>query len=413
MRRTLLYTGASVALLLLLIALNVQMRRTAAAELALTEGTHAAVAEISADLESLSLALEKLRITTSPTRMTTLLTQVILSADRAQAGISDLPDPQGQREAILTYLSSLTQQAQRALSALTADGSLPAEERTALTDMLDGAALLRAEIDLACQAVLEGEALADALPATEVTAPPSAAELTAYKALPSAEVSSGEALQIARDFIGEGRVLSVSPAPDTSGALPAYGVTVQTVDVQLNLEITRRGGKVLLMSPETASFPMVKTVAECTDAALDFLHSRGFAQMEALFYQVYDGLCVITCAYVQGNVLIWADRVLVQVRMDSAEVVGLEARSYWQNHIPRKLQSPLLTAAEAREALVPQAEVNTFRLCLLPQGSQERLCWQFSLTVAGEEYISYVDALTGEELLLEKVIQLESGSTAA
>lgn len=413
MRRTFLYTGASVAFLLLLIALNVQMRRTAAAELALTEGTHAAVAEVATDLESLSLSLEKLRITTSPRRMTALLTQVILSADRAQAGISDLPDPQGQREAILTYLSLLTQQAQRALSALTEDGSLASEERSALTDMLDGIELLRAEIDLACQALLEGESLADALPASEVTVPPSAAELTAYKALPSTEVSSGEAMQIAKEFIGTDRVLSVSPAPDTGGALPAYGVTLQTADVQLNLEITRRGGKVLLMSPETASFAMVKTVTECTGAALDFLQSRGFAQMEALYHQVYDGLCVITCAYVQNNVLVWADRVLVQVRMDTGEVVGLEARSYWQHHIPRKPQSPLLTAAEAREALSPQAEVRTFRLCLLPQGSQERLCWQFSLTMQGQEYISYVDAITGEELLLEKVIQLETGTTAA
>lgn len=413
MRRTFLYTGASVAFLLLLIALNVQIRRTAAAELALTEGTHAAVAEVSADLESLALSLDKLRVTTSPRRMTALLTQVILSTDRAQAGISDLPDPQGQREAVLTYLSLLTQQAQRALSALTEDGSLASEERSTLTAMLDGVALLQAEIDLACQSLLEGEALADALPASEVTAPPSAAELTAYRALPSTEVSSGEALQIAKAFIGEDRVLTVNPAPNTSGALPAYGVTVQTADLQLNLEVTRRGGKVLLMSPETAAFPITKTVAECTDAALDFLHSHGFAQMEALYHQVYDGLCVITCAYMQNNVLVWADRVLVQVRMDTAEVVGLEARSYWQNHIPRKLQSPLLTASEAREALSPQADVRTFRLCLLPQSSQERLCWQFSLTVNGEAYVSYIDALTGEELLLEKVIQLESGSTAA
>lgn len=413
MRRTLLYTGASVAFLLLLIALNVQMRRTAAAELALTEGTHAAVAEAASDLETLSLALDKLRLTTSPGRMTALLAQAILSADRAQSGIADLPDAQGQREVILTYLSRVSLQAQRALTALTEDGTLASEERSALTDMSDGVSLLRAELDLACQALLTGEALSDALPATEVTAPPSAAELAEYKALPATEVSSGEALQIAKAFIGEDRVLSVSPAPDTAGALPAYGVTVQTADLQLNLEVTRRGGRVLLMSPETASFPMVKTVADCTDAALDFLHSRDFAQMEALYYQVYDGLCVITCAYVQNNVLVWADRVLVQVRMDTAEVVGLEARSYWQHHIPRKLQSPLLTAAEAREAIVPQAEVRTFRLCLLPLGSQERLCWQFTLNMQGEGYISYVDAITGEELLLEKVIQLASGSTAA
>ncbi len=412
MRRTLLYTGASVAILLLLIALNVQLRRTATAELALTEETHAAVAGVAAELETLTLSLEKLLVTASPRQCSAFLTQIILSADRAQTGLAALPDPHGQREGTLAFLSRLSSLAQQALTDIAAEAAMEDDDRAQLREMLTGLHLLSGEVALANQSLLRGGSLAESLPSSDVTAPPSAAELAEYKALPSTEVSSGEALRIAKEFIGEARVLSVQPAPDTSGALPAYGVTLQTADVQLNLEITRRGGKVLLMSPETAAFPMSKTPAECTGAALDFLHARGFAQMEALYYQVYDGLCVITCAYVQNNVLVWADRVLVQVRMDTAEVVGLEARSYWQHHIPRKLPSPLLTASEALASL-SAAQVDAFRLCLLPRGTQERLCWQFSLTMLGERYISYVDAITGEELLLEKVIQLDFGSTAA
>lgn len=413
MKRIIMYIGAGVLALTLLIALNNQMRRTAAAELVLTENTRAAVAEASAELETLTLSLDKLLVTTSRRQMTTLLSQISLSADRAQSSLSDLPDAQGQRAATLSYLSQLSHLSQSYLAELTENRELSSEAHSQLSEMLTGLRLLQAELDLARQGVLTGEALSDALPASELTAPPSAQELAAYKALPSEEVGSGAALQIAKEFVGTERVTSVSHAPDTSGALPAYGVTVQAQDVQLNLEVTRRGGKVLLMVPETAAFPMQKTPEECSAAALSFLKDRGFAQMEAVYYQVYDGLCVLTCAYVQNGVLIWPDRVLVQVRMDTGEVVGLEARSYWKNHIPRKLQTPLLTQAEARASLSAGAAVKAVRLCLLPANGQERLCWQFTLTVQDGEYISYIDALTGEELLLEKVMQLEFGSIPA
>ncbi len=412
MKRILIYILLGVFVLLLLIGLNASQRRTAAAERALAEGTLAAVAEASAELEVLTLSLDKALVTTSQRQTANLLSQIILSADRAQVALSALPDEQGQQAAILAYLSRLGHLSQIYLADLVDGDGLSAEAREELSAMLDGLKLLHAEIDLARKDVQTGMDAASALHISEVTQRPTASELVSYKSLPSAEVSIGEAMQIAKDFVGTERVVSVAHAPDTSGALPAFGVTVQTPDVQLNLEVTRRGGKILLMAPETASFPMVRTPEECSAAALAFLKARGFAEMEIPYYQVYDGLCVLTCVYVQNGVLIWPDRVLVQVRMDTAEVVGIEARSYWKNHIPRKLQTPLLTQSEARSALSPDTKVESARLCLLPISSQERLCWQFTLSKEDTAFISYIDAITGSELLLEKIVQLEFGSLA-
>ncbi len=412
MKRIVTYVGLGVAALVLLIALDASMRRTANAELALTETALAAVSKSAAELESLTLSMDKLLLSASPRQTAKLLNQISLSADRVQVGLAELPDAQGQRAAVLAYLSRLSNLAQRCLADL-AEGDEPDEEtRADFGEILSGLRLLQAEMDFAQRDTLAGKQV-DSLPPSEITSPPTAAELVDYKSLPSREIGSGEALQIAKEFVGEGRVRSVGHAPNTSGALPAYGVTVQTADVQLNLEVTRRGGKVLLMAPETASFPMVRTPEQCSAAALAFLKERGFAAMEVPYYQVYDGLCVLTCVYVQNGVLVWPDRVLVQVRMDTAEVVGIEARSYWKNHTPRKLQVPLLLEREARKTLSPDAEVTQARLCLLPSGNQERVCWQFSLTHAGDLFVSYVDAMTGEELLLEKVMQLEFGSMPA
>ncbi len=413
MRRIITTVSLGILALVLLIALNAAQRRSAAAELALTEGALAAVAEASAELEVLTLSMDKVLVTTSPRQAAKLLSQIILAADRAQVALSGLPDEQGQQGAILAYLSQLSQRAQLWLADLAEGDMISADAKAALTETISGLTLLRAELNLARQDMQTGMEVASALPPTQLTSAPSAKELATYKALPSTEVGLGEAMQIAKEFVGPERTLSVAHAPDTTGALPAYGVTIQTPDVQLNVEVTRRGGKILLMAPETASFSMVRTPEECSAAALAFLQSRGFAEMEVPYYQVYDGLCVLTCVYVQSGVLVWPDRVLVQVRMDTAEVVGIEARSYWKNHIPRKLQTPLLTQTETRSALSSDAAVESARLCLLPYNGQERLCWQFTLTREEAAYISYIDAMTGQELLLEKVVQLEFGSLAA
>ena len=412
MRRTLPYLLLGVLGMMLLISLNTAQRRTAAAELALTESILAAVSEASAELDSLTLSMDKLLVTTSQRQMAKLLSQIALSADRVQSSLAALPDAQGQQAAVLAYLSRLAHLSQTYLADLAEGDGFTADAKASLTNMLAGLRLLQAELSLAQQDVITGMDVAS-LPGSALTAAPSAQELASYKALPSDEISSGEAMRIAKEFVGTERVMSVAHAPDTSGALPAYGVTVQTADVQLNVEVTRRGGKVLLMSPETASFLMTKSPEQCGASALAFLKSRGFAEMEIPYYQVYDGLCVLTCVYVQSGVLVWPDRVLVQVRMDTAEVVGIEARSYWRSHIPRNLQTPLLTETEARTSLADGVAVEFARLCLLPSGTQERLCWQFTISQGDETYISYIDAMTGSELLLEKVMQLEFGSTAA
>lgn len=413
MKQILAFLLAGVLGVTLLISLNAAQRRSAAAELALTEGTKAAVAEAASELEALTLSLEKLLVTTSVRQQAKLLSSLTVSADRAQIHLAALPDREGQQAAVLAYLSRLSHLSQTALADLAEGDGFHEEVRSDLDAMLNGLRLLQAEFAIASGEVLTGMDASTALPASEVTSPPSALEMVDYKALPSREISAGEAMEIAKAFVGAENVLSVTHAPDTAGALPAYGVTVQTPDVQLNLEITRRGGKVLLMAPETASFSVIRTPEQCAASAVSFLQSRGFAQMEVPYYQVYDGLCVLTCVYAQNGVLIWPDRVMVQVRMDTAEVVGIEARSYWRSHIPRKLQSPLLTEPEARSSLSTGISADAARLCLLPMDSQERLCWQFTLTWGDDAYISYIDAMTGEELHLEKIMLLDFGQVAA
>ncbi|MBQ8555616.1 MAG: germination protein YpeB [Clostridia bacterium] len=408
MKKWIVYIALAVLVLSLLLSLMVQYRRAAAAEHTIHETTLAALSEASEELQVLTSSMEKLLIASSG--HSALLTDMALSAENARHALASLPLSQEEAAPVLQYLADVSA---RTTAHLAQGTDVSADGLPALEEALSGLRLLHAELDLARASLLTGASLAEALPSTALTNAPTAAELVSYKALPSQEIGSGAAMQIAKEFVGEDRVVQVYPAPNTSGALPAFGVTVQTADVQLNVEVTQRGGKVLLMVPETASFPTLRTVDDCRQAALDFLTSRGFASMEAVYHQVYDGLCVLTLAHVQNGVLIWPDRVMVQVRMDTAEVVGIEARNYWKNHAPRKLSAPALSAEEARSALSASVSEQSVRLCLLPVGQQEVLCYQFTVTWTDDTYLVYIDANTGRQVLLEKVMTLDNGSLAA
>ena len=225
-------------------------------------------------------------------------------------------------------------------------------------------------------------------------------------------VTREEAMQIARDYVGDDRVVSVSPGADMGGALPCWGVTVRLSDISLQLAVTRQGGKVLWMAPDTADFAQEKTIGQCRESAAQFLELRGYAPMEPTYFQVYQGVAVISFAAAQGDTLLYPDLVKVQLRLDTAQVVGVEARNYLQNHGPRGLLTPELTQDQARRALNPRFAAAEGRLCLIPTDSGEKLCYEFRGEYGGETYLCYINARTGRQEELLKVVEGETGLQA-
>ncbi|MBE5787931.1 MAG: hypothetical protein E7324_10420, partial [Clostridiales bacterium] len=234
----------------------------------------------------------------------------------------------------------------------------------------------------------------------------------AAAALGEREITREEAHQAAREFVGAERVIGVSQGADMGGAIPCYGVTVQLSDITLECAVTKRGGKVLWMAPDTADFAQRLSLEECRENALSFLESRGYGPMESTHFQVYQGMVVVAFAPLQGNTLLYPDQVKVQLRGDTGQVVGIEARSYWENHGHRGVFSPRLTQEEAQGAVSSRMQVKSCRLCLIPKHQQEILCYEFRGEYKGEDYLVYIHADTGEQEELLKVVESETGLEA-
>ena len=196
------------------------------------------------------------------------------------------------------------------------------------------------------------------------------------------------------------------------GAIPCWGVTLRCGDVILQAAVTRQGGKVLWMAPDTADFSAQKSVEECRENARQFLSSRGLDHMEPTYFQVYEGVAVISFAATQGDTLLYPDLIKVQLRMDTAQVVGVEARNYLQNHAARGLLSPTLSPQQAQAQVGGRLKVASSRLCLIPTDAGEKLCYEFKGEYQGHTYLSYINALNGRQEELLQVVEGETGLEA-
>lgn len=368
-----------------------------------------ALSQSAEEMQALTLSLEKLLISTQAARQAELLHAIALGAGDVQQCLSALPLDTEAMSAVLTLTGRLQADASALLPSLTHSG-IPLQAREQLTSDLAACTRLSSQLALARNAAATelSSLLAQEgspMPLARIPAPP--------RGLPDGEITREEARQAARNFVGESTVTAVTDAPDASGVLPAYGVTVESGDIQLNMEITRQGGKVLWMMPETASFAMTHTAEECIAAGIDFLENHGFGSAQPVYWQIYDGLCVISAAPLQDDVLLYPDLLSVQVRMDTLQIVGLEARAYWTNHVKRSLPEPVLNEAQARARLSGEVVCTDTQLCLIPGKDGERLCWQCTCTRLGDTYYIYIDAHSGDEVAIRKIIPLENGATAA
>lgn len=235
------------------------------------------------------------------------------------------------------------------------------------------------------------------------------------KGLTGNQITADEAIKIAIAFVGNESVLSYDRGTDTNGPVPTYGVMLTLKDARLTVNVTKQGGKILWMTSETAGFSTELDVEECILHAKAFLTSRGFGEMQQSYVQQYDGIAVISFASMQDDVILYPDLVKIQVRMDTGAVIGIEANNYWMNHVTRERLHPLLTQEQAKAYVSERLSIVGTRLCVIPvtdglgTGRSEALCWEFKGTVSGSQYLVYIDAETGEELEVLKMIESGGG----
>lgn len=394
--------------------------------------------ETQEQLQAISTQLAKAQVAQDARMRVELLSAVSRQADGVVGGLTALPLSHAAMSDTIKFCNQLSEYT-LGLALLAASGDAAAEEdlkqlgelRNHCTLLLGRLAVSQQEMaQLSARgSVFYEDASADARPLEQVADPdhgmayPSMIYDGAFsdarrtgtpRGLNATQVDQQMAVEIARSFIDEERVKTAVPGVSAGGVLPCHGVTLTLRDgLVLNAEVTRQGGQMLWIMPENAAFSASLTLDECTQKAQSFLQRHGYATMEPSYYQVYDGLAVIHFAALQNGVLLYPDQLKLQIRMDTGEVVGLEANQYLMNHTQRANLKPTLTQEQALERVSSQLAVEGVRLCVIPEGDGERLCYEVKGVYQQRTYMVYIDANTGEEANVLMMVDGAEGPLAA
>ena len=339
----LLYTFLGAAVLIsIFLTLDFGNRAQRSAQ-ALEDAYAQRVLETQEHLQAIGLKLGKAPVATDTRTQVELLAGISRQADSVVSGLSALPLSHVAMSDTMKFCNQLSEYAMVLALSVSAGQPLTGQQTTELSKLESQCALLLGQFATARETmvaeslrltaqpgVFYAEAQAAQRPLEQVADPDNGMDYPSMiydgafsdarhygtpKALGQDMIDQRQAMEIARAFVGEERVQRVEAAPDSGGALASYGVTLTLNDgVVLNAEVTRQGGKMLWMVPEHAAFEPGLTLEECAGTAQRFLLDRGYGQMEANHYQVYDGLAVINFVAVQDGVLLYPDLVKVQVR---------------------------------------------------------------------------------------------------
>lgn len=195
------------------------------------------------------------------------------------------------------------------------------------------------------------------------------------------------------------------------GPIPSYSIRVTRREGFIDLDVSRKGGHVVWMLDSRPVEQTRLTVDEAIQRAREFLAQRGLADMTPTWASSAAHRLVVPFAYVQDGIVVYPDLIKVTVALDNGDIIGYEAMGYLMSHHTRKLPAPVLTEADARARLNPALEVGDGRLALIPlETLEEVLAWEFPARLDGESYLLYINALTGNEERILKLLSTSAGT---
>lgn len=137
--------------------------------------------------------------------------------------------------------------------------------------------------------------------------------------------------------------------------------------------------------------------------------------MRPVYYVEQQNILTILFVAVEKDVLIYPDQIKVQIALDNGQLLGWEAVSYWVHHHRRTLPEPTITAEQVQQAMrTTGLPIDKLQLAIIPSsgGTRELLCWEVHTRRFDEDYLVYVNAQTGEQERILKLMHVDGGTLA-
>ena len=197
---------------------------------------------------------------------------------------------------------------------------------------------------------------------------------------------------------------------ETNGIFQTYNFTfLDEEKKEFYVQIAKKGGFLLTVSSYISSDKDSLELTECEQKAEEFAQNLGL-DVHSVWSTKVTGVAYINLTPIIDGIIIYPDMIKVKVSCDTGEILGWEAQSYAYNHVERSL-SKEISESSARSKLSSILEIETQKLALIPiQYGEETVCYEYKCVLNNSIYYVYINAKTGEEEQILKVISTTNGN---
>lgn len=230
---------------------------------------------------------------------------------------------------------------------------------------------------------------------------------TSWKALSGlAETDERTAAGILEERFG----MRCKPAGRSSGDAEMYLFEGSADGCEAYASVTVLGGRVASFSVFRERTEGSIGQARAQELALGYAADAGYSSsLTPVWYNESDGCAMVTLAPEIDGVVCYPDIVKIKLRSGDGELCGIEAFSYCANHRERTFPHILMDRDAVPSCVSPKLSVEHIRLALIPDGSSERLCYEVSAEYRGLDYFVYIDAVTGAQADIMRVVDSHQG----
>lgn len=221
------------------------------------------------------------------------------------------------------------------------------------------------------------------------------------------------AKQKVMEFIGENKVKKIdSLGMSENASTPVYTFSIKTENEDnINITITQKGGHIVYMNCDRNV--EVEDISQdvANEIGRKFLEEKGFPNMEATYYLKQSGIVTINYAYVQNEVIMYADLIKLKIALDNGEILGMETTGYLNCHYERDLGTEKISIERAKKNLNDNLQIASQKLAMVPtEYKTERLCYEFKGKLNDIDFIVYINAQTGDEEDVLIITNTENGT---
>ena len=413
---------------------GIEMMNTRDTLMAVNKGT---MYEMNGIIGHMDDDLDRVRISASSAQQSRILTDLLVQARLAEADLEKLPITVEADQNVTVYLNRTAATCERLLSKLRNGGTLSNEDMQTLESLYKTNRSIREQLEEMSSKMTDkdlmsymkkGEGMiADALQRLE-QATLEENRLTADHEKEKREgagmgrnmpvdpskaegerIESSRAEELCKTYFSDYAIEEYQCVGETTTrSLTAYNVQGYDKNgTMLFAEISQQDGALLRFdyyeecTAENFNIDNAERIAE------EFLTHLGYQNMTVARLSGDGSTADFTFAYEEDGVLYYPDEIHVKVCRTRGVVTGFDATKYLKNHRGRDEVNAKITLETAQGKLSEKLTVETSRLAVVNTARGERPAYEFLCSYDNARYFVYLDAMTGTEIAIINVGNIE------